>query len=236
MRKQEQATPLFRTAWNKAVEAFTELHGPADYVGRCGPTQKKPYGWVLFMRAYPDDAPYTDEHIFDHGTPVIVDDIKGTVHILDVDRPVHELIADYEKQWHPDLDIPQQPLPPTSANYYWRLSCDDGHEWTLLLPDKTIPKPEDYLCAFGHDAVMRSLLPVPNSVQVSIRPAAYIGYRDNVYLDGEYYLVVSNLCTGNERMSKQTYSWEEAYSLIPLLNTTNIEDAVKAMEAIDESH
>jgi hypothetical protein len=72
-------------------------------------------------------------------------------------------------------------------------------------------QPEDEFCLFGHEAVtLRKDRPV-DEIQITLRPAAVIAdaVKNQVVGAGKYWLVLSDVAGGDERVSEHAYLWRE---------------------------
>jgi hypothetical protein len=99
---------------------------------------------------------------------------------------------------------------------FWIYRCDFGHVW-MLLRDEDVPEsPEDAICPLGHEAVTLEKARLLDMVQIAIRPAAQVvdtttGQTGHEY---EYYLVVTDLHRGVERMSRRPLTWSDAKAVL----------------------
>lgn len=94
----------------------------------------------------------------------------------------------------------------------WEYRCDFGHSWSVFRDEDAGELPEDAVCPFGHEAVTLHKSQLLNMVQVSLRPAARVvdsvtGRTGHEY---EYFLVITDLHKGIERMSAKAFTWEAA--------------------------
>ena len=95
---------------------------------------------------------------------------------------------------------------------YWEYRCDEGHSWTILRGMDETENPDDARCPYGHEAVTLHKAPLLDMVQIAIRPAARVvdEVTGRVGREHEYYLVVVDLHSELERMSKRSFSWNDA--------------------------
>jgi len=95
---------------------------------------------------------------------------------------------------------------------YWEYLCDEGHTWTVMRDIDAVENPGDVSCSLGHESVTLHKAVIPDMVQVAIRPAARVtnGVSGQITRSYDYYLVVMDLHNNVERMSRRTFTWNEA--------------------------
>ena len=99
---------------------------------------------------------------------------------------------------------------------YWEYRCDEGHSWTILRGIEETENSDDAMCPFGHEAVALHKAPLLDMVQIAIRPAARVvdERTGQVGHEYEYYLVIADLHSNVERMSKRLFSWNDAKAAV----------------------
>src|SRR5262249_29768365 len=73
--------------------------------------------------------------------------------------------------------------------------------------------PKTTTCPEGHYIVQGTLDRPAFPLVVGTVPAAYLGHRDQVALQGRFHLVACDLDRAQERISSRAYSWAEAVGL-----------------------
>lgn len=120
---------------------------------------------------------------------------------------------------------------------YRHYGCDCNHSWVLMRESDALELLEDTFCPWGHEAIfLRKRVPT-RSLQVSIRPAEETDDLDKVSLSNRFYLVLTDLSTNKERMSKQTFTANEmSEALRPFyaLSALNTEQGWRLMDKMEE--
>lgn len=121
---------------------------------------------------------------------------------------------------------------------YWIYRCDEGHTWMLFRDENAVENPPDSVCPFGHEAVTLHKERMLDAVQVSLRPAARIVDRvkQQVGHEHEFYLVVTNLHTGEERMSRRPSTWKDIKNLADRFRNLPASKAWPLLDRIDREH
>lgn len=119
---------------------------------------------------------------------------------------------------------------------YWRYSCDHGHHWHFFREEDSHEAPEDAKCVEGHEAVTLSKCAPTPEVQITVRPAAYVGdsVTGRLQLEGRYLIVLSDLRGIIELVSIETFGWDEAVKYSRQFVGKTMEEVilrVKKMEA-----
>lgn len=114
--------------------------------------------------------------------------------------------------------------------------------------EDAIESPEDALCPHDHphddplipsgrEAVTLSKQPMIDAVQVAIRPAARTVDRvtGKVAHEYEFFIVVSDLHTGTERQSQNSFTWSAAKDALDSFRNLSSKRAWEVLAEIDES-
>ena len=92
----------------------------------------------------------------------------------------------------------------------WRnYSCHAHHQWSVLADEKD---PETKICPLGHEAITREVHTPVDEVQITLRPAGRFDPRtpQMIHYDRQYYLVICDLQSSEEKCSNIPLGWTEA--------------------------
>lgn len=115
--------------------------------------------------------------------------------------------------------------------------CDFGHAWTVFRNLDDEESPQEAVCPHGHEAVTLKKCRMLDYVQVSIRPAAQIvdDVTKRVGHEYEFYVVASDLHSGEERSPANPYTWTQALALMERLRNVSPDRAWKLLDAEDRA-
>lgn len=125
----------------------------------------------------------------------------------------------------------------------WTYRCEFGHTWLFYEDEEWQPLHEDELCPFPHDeeagefrnAVTLTKERMVDFVELSIRPAARMvnSKRDPIGHEYEFYLVVRDVHQHRERMSRWSYTWDQAKQLLDRFRNQSPRRAWSLLDHLD---
>lgn len=120
-------------------------------------------------------------------------------------------------------------------NIYWVYACEEGHTWVLFGPDDATME-EVQTCRYGHVVTMCKRCQLVEEVQASVRPAARIvdTVKNQIGSKNRYFIVITNLKSGQDRMSSRDYKWDDAVDLLARFKGVNWSNAERILDALDE--
>ena len=95
---------------------------------------------------------------------------------------------------------------------YRRYRGDFGHEWVLFRDEQDPEQESERICPEGHQVITKRREKAIDDTQVTFRPAGRIvdPVKGQELMRGRYYVVLSNMDSSQELVTKSTFSWDEA--------------------------
>lgn len=126
---------------------------------------------------------------------------------------------------------------------YWIYMCDLNHVWIRFKDEDAPIDPGEDICPFakeharqlqiGREAVTLQKERMLNYVEVILRPAARYVDDNRIAHEYEYFLVVRNPHSGEERMTQRSYTWEAGKQLMDRFRNKTFEQASELLDAIE---
>ena len=102
--------------------------------------------------------------------------------------------------------------------FYFEYACDEGHRWEDFGERDALDSEASVACPYGHEAVTVRKSPVPDVVEVSIRPAVRIcdAVTRQISLSRKYYLVVRSMQSGFEKATTRRLTFQQSIDAVRL--------------------
>ena len=92
---------------------------------------------------------------------------------------------------------------------YRHYECEYNHGWVFLRDSEAEEQVAETFCPWGHEAVVTRKRALTRFLEVSLRPAEEMDGLGKVSSGNRIYLVLTDLKTGQERMSNRTFTPNE---------------------------
>lgn len=117
---------------------------------------------------------------------------------------------------------------------YWHYECEYNHVWVFMRDSDSEEQIEETFCPFGHEAIILRKRILTNLLQVSIRPAEETDGLGKISLSHRLYLVLTDLNTGQERMSKQTFNSSEMEEFLKKFYFLSVQQGWRLLDKLEQ--
>jgi hypothetical protein len=116
---------------------------------------------------------------------------------------------------------------------YWHYECEYNHGWVLMRDKDAEESLDDTFCPWGHEAIILRKCDLTLRLQVSIRPAEERDSVGKTFFSHRFYLVLTDIFTNQERMSKQNFGHVEISELLTKFLFLSVEQGWRLLDKIE---